>query len=263
MVSKDHRFRVGNISVEGVMPDMSEIVESLRDRNIEDEEPGDRSGVRRISYNKRDNLLFFLYIEEQQRRFTGLDEEGEIITEEMYPLSTAKCVLSGDTLVFESTQGILFDDIVSTIFQAFNVDPTPQLIDEIDRKTMLLFLEESLDTLKKYKVKEVGMHEPNPIDVTDRARRVIEGTSDILDSLSGSVGREGDADDELSEGLVGLSNPDRLRGEDADGRIREFYRSGRALVRYDDEEMTDEEEATLIRRFVYESYYDHISSDDS
>lgn len=263
MASKDHRFRLGKISVNGGTPTIDEFFESLRGHGIETGEPGNRRGVRRVSYDQENNLLFFVYIEEQERHFTGLDEEGKITTEKMYPLSTAKCVLSDGILVFESTQGIAFDDIIEIIFQPFDTEPSARLVNEIDRKTMLVFLEESLKTLKKYKVKEIGKHEPNPIDVTGRARTVVEGASDILDSLLGSVGRKGDADDDLSEALVGLSNPDRLRGEDSDGRIREFYRSGRAVLRYDDEEMTDEEEATLIRRFVYESYYEYISSDNS
>lgn len=262
MASEEHRFRLGKISATQGLPQMGKLNKILSGQEIMPGTPGDRRGIRRVSYDEEAELLFFVYIEEQKREFTSLNEEGEITTQKMYPLSTAKCVLSDNTIVFESTQGIIFQDIISQIFQTFSVSPEAEVIEEIDRKAMLSFFENSLDSLKKYKVKEIGEHEPptNPIDVTGRARDVVDGTRDVLDSLLGSVGREGDADDELSKALIGLSVPDRLRGEDNDGRIRELYRSGRAVLRYDDEQMDDEEEANLIREFVYESYSDHIRS---
>lgn len=224
MVSRDHIYRLGNIVSDDDLPSIESLANSLADRSSTEAAVGERRGVRNVRYSTEDQFVYFVYVEDYENEYPGLNEESMDTMRTAYPRRAIKILITTEgNFVFESVQGIAPEDAINFVFEPLDQNINVRIIENLDRETMLNFYEYTLDKVKKFKVKEIGDHEPNPIDVSDRARDILDTFGDVVKYSENSTGQEGDTkDDELAEGMIGTSNPHMLRGEDSDGRIREY-----------------------------------------
>lgn len=261
MPTRDHSFRLGRIDPESIPP-LADIGAEI-ETGIEGE-MGDRRGARVVPYSEEYNLLFFKFVKEISREIVTLDEFNRDTEREVYPRRVMKFILHPDGYFFyESVQGVSATEAVNFLSGYTSEELEVKEYGDVPRKTMLEFAEEHLDRVKKFKVEDIGEFEPNPIPIPDRIREIIEEFGHVIDNNTGSVGRDEDADatqNELSAGLMVTSSPRMIRGEDTDERVEELNSSGIYRSRYDDEEMSPEEESKHIMNKI-DSVFGNLSED--
>lgn len=252
MPARDHSFRIGKLNSEQSPPPLSTLSEEIQ-IGIRGE-TGNRRGARAVSYDDEHGLLYVKFVKEISTEIVTLDEENQDKEREVYPRRVMKFILSSNgNFLYESVQGVTASEVVLYLSEHVDEDLEIDQYEEVPRKIMLEFAENHLDRVKKFKVNEIGEFEPNPIPVPDWLRDVIEEFGDVIDNTEGSVGRDPDAnviENELSGGFIATSDPQIIRGEDKDDRIEELNSSGIYRNRYDDEDMSAEEEANYIIRKV-------------
>jgi len=252
MPTRDHSFRIGKLNPEQSPPPLSALSEEIQ-IGIRGE-IGNRRGARAVSYDKEHSLLYVKFVKETSTEIMTLDEENQDKEREVYPRRVMKFILSSNgNFLYESVQGVTASEIVLYLSEHIDEDLEIDQYEEVPRKIMLEFAEKHLSRVKKFKVDEIGDYEPNPIPVPDWLQDVIEEFGDVIDNTEGSVGRDPDAnviENELSGGFIATSDPRIIRGEDEDDRIEELNSSGIYRNRYDDEDMSAEEEANYIIRKV-------------
>lgn len=272
MPSRDYTYRIGNLVFDGEPPTVEELNNILEQRSFEGQALGERRGIRDVVLNRDEPFVYFVYEEEQLNEYTGWDENNEYVERRSAPVRSMKIIIDNEqNMVFESVRGISPYEAIKFVLEDTNYSAEVKLIESLDRKILLNFYEDVLNEVKKFKVKDIGDHEPNPIDVSNRARDILETFGDVVEYSENSVGREGDTkDEELAEGMIGTSDPHMIRGEDEDGRIREVKKSNRFTIRYDEEQLvyqerveTDassghDEEGRIVREFAVESILRHL-----
>ena len=248
MASEEHSFRIGKIAEEYPTPQIASI--SPRVTTGIRGPRGDRQGIRRINYDESSNLLYMVYIEETETSYVGLSDDNSDQEEKAYPRRSMKVILGiNGTYMYESVQGVsdaeVFDYLSSQIDQELDVDE----YGTVPRSVMLDFFNNKLDRVNKFKIDEIGEHEPNPGPIPGWIRDITSEFVDIIERQVNSVGRDKEADareNELAYGFAETSDPDMIRGVDEEGRTEELTSSGIYRLRYDSEAFTPEEEAELV-----------------
>jgi hypothetical protein len=176
-----------------------------------------------------------------------------------------KFILSSNgVFIYESVQGVTASEAIAYLSDYIDDSMGVKKFEKVSRKTMLEFAEEHLERVKRFKVDEIGEFEPNPIPVPDWLQDIIEEFGDVIDNSEASVGRDPDADvidNELSGGFIATSDPQIIRGEDYDEQTEELNSSGIYRSRYDDEEMSSEEEANYVMNKVNSVFGNMLNGD--
>jgi len=219
--------------------------------------------VRRVNYNEDYELLYLIFIKEIEDKITTLDSEFEDDEEWVYPRRSMKVILaeSGD-YVYESVRGV--SDVEALRFMLEEDEIKVDEYQDLDRKTMLDFFNNQLSLVKRFKVEDIGEKEPNPGPIPGEIREIVAEYGQVIDNSEHSVGREdNDArENELAYGIAETSDLHSVRGEDEDGRTEELTQTGIFRVRYDDEDMTPDEEARFVVRKISDVYERVLGDDD-
>lgn len=263
--ARQHSFRIGKVDPEQQPLSLRELSENVA-TGIRGE-TGNRRGVRAVSYDQERGLLYLKFIKEISTEITTLNEKNEDTDQEVYPRRVMKFILSSNgVFLYESVQGVTASEAIAYLSDYVDESMGVEKYEEVSRKTMLEFAEEHLERVKKFKVDEIGEFEPNPIPIPSWLQDIIEEFGDVIDNSEASVGRDPDAnaiDNELSGGFIATSDPQIIRGEDYDEQTEELNSSGIYRSRYDDVEMSSEEEANYVMNKVDSVFGDMLNGDAS
>lgn len=267
MTSQQFNFRAGHLENEGDIPPLSEIESILDDTGIVGE-AGDRRWVRRVHYDEDHELLYFIFLKETESTLRVYnEEEGTPGEEEVFPLRSMKVILGAEgNYVYESVQSVSHQQAMRFVFGLFDKEDEvePKEHGTLSRTLMLDFYNNYLDQVKRFKVEDIGKREPNPGPIRSELREILDAYGDVIDNSEHSVGREDNdtREDDLAHAFAETSEVQRVRGEDEDGRTQELTQSGIFRTRYDDEDMTPEEEANFVVSRISDVFGDIFNGSD-
>ena len=264
MPARDHSFKLGKLDSEK-LPPLYELSESI-EVGIYGER-GKRRGARVVAYDDDYGQLYFKFVKETSREIVTLDDKNRDEEQEVYPRRVMKFILTpGGNFFYESVRGVSASEAVNFLAEYSDQDLELEEYSDVPRKTLLNFAESHLQRVKKFKVNDIGEYEPNPIPIPDRIKDIIEEYGNVIDNNTGSVGRSKEADateNELSGGLIVTSDPEMIRGEDENEQIEELNSSGIYRSRYDDEEMSPEQESKYVMDKIDSVFGDMIDDGPS
>jgi hypothetical protein len=266
MTTQQFNFRAGYLENEDQIPPLSEIKEVLDKTDIVGTS-GNRRWVRRVQYDEEHELLYFIFLKEIETTLRVYNEdEGAPGEEEVFPLRSMKVIMgSGGNYVYESVQAVSHQQAMDFVFSLFDEEEVEaKEHGSLNRTLMLDFYNNYLDQVKRFKVEDIGKREPNPGPIRSELREILDGYGDVIDNSEHSVGREdNDArQNDLAHAFAETSEVQRVRGEDEDGRTQELTLSGIFRTRYDDEDMTPEEESNFVVSRVSEVFGDIFDGSD-
>lgn len=251
MSTQQFNFRAGYLETDGELLPLSQIKSKLDETGITGD-AGSRRWARRVTYDDNHGLLYFIFLREIESTLTVYDEEeGGPGEEEVFPLRSMKVVLGEEgNYVYESVQGVSHQQAMDFVFGLFDKADEVEAKEhgKLNRSIMLNFYNDYLSRVKRFKVENIGELEPNPGPIPSEIRNILSGYGDVIDNSEHSVGRQDEDAREniLAHAFAETSQVNVVRGEDEDGRTQELTLSGIFRTRYDEEDMTPEEEASFV-----------------